>query len=88
MLFGSGIANVAGQYFWTQALRLAPTTAVSPFYYLMLVWALIIGFLVWGDVPSNGLIIGSVSSLSLDSFCSGTRRACSALVTAEALADD
>jgi drug/metabolite transporter (DMT)-like permease len=60
MLFASGFANAVGQYFWTQALRLAPATAVSPFYYLMLVWALVIGFLVWGDVPSTGLLIGSV----------------------------
>jgi drug/metabolite transporter (DMT)-like permease len=59
MLFASGFANAIGQYFWTQALRLAPATAVSPFYYLMLVWALIIGFLVWGDIPTKGLIIGS-----------------------------
>ena len=60
MLFGSGSANAAGQFFWTQALRLAPTTAVSPFYYLMLVWALVIGYVVWGDVPSIGLLAGSV----------------------------
>lgn len=59
MLFGSGVSNVIGQYFWTQALRLAPTTAVSPFYYLMLVWALVIGFAVWGDIPSRGLLAGS-----------------------------
>src|SRR6266545_1580856 len=56
----SGATNAAAQYCWTQALRLAPTTAVSPFYYLMLVWALVIGFLVWGDVPTIGLIVGSV----------------------------
>jgi drug/metabolite transporter (DMT)-like permease len=60
LLFSSGFANACGQYFWTQALRLAPATAVSPFYYLMLVWALIIGFLVWGDIPTKGLIVGSV----------------------------
>ena len=36
----SGVANAAGQYYWTRALQLAPATAVSPFYYLMLVWAL------------------------------------------------
>ena len=36
-----------------------PTTAVSPFYYLMLVWALVIGYVVWGDVPTIGLMIGS-----------------------------
>src|SRR6185436_1761301 len=59
MLVLSGVANAIAQYFWTQALRLAPAVAVSPFYYLMLVWALAIGFLVWGDVPTPGLIIGS-----------------------------
>ena len=59
MLFASGFANAIGQYFWTQALRLAPATAVAPFYYLMLVWAMVLGFLVWGDVPSRGLLVGS-----------------------------
>jgi drug/metabolite transporter (DMT)-like permease len=59
MLFSSGFVMACGQYFWTQALRLAPATAVSPFYYLMLVWTLIIGFLVWGDIPTQGLLIGS-----------------------------
>jgi drug/metabolite transporter (DMT)-like permease len=59
MLFASGFTNAIGQYFWTQALRLAPAAAVSPFYYLMLVWALIIGFLVWGDIPTKGLLVGS-----------------------------
>jgi drug/metabolite transporter (DMT)-like permease len=59
MLFASGFTNAVGQYFWTQALRLAPATAVSPFYYLMLVWAVAIGFVVWGDVPTSGLLAGS-----------------------------
>jgi drug/metabolite transporter (DMT)-like permease len=59
MLFGSGIANAIGQYLWTQSLRLAPATAVAPFYYLMLVWALVLGFAVWGEVPSFALLIGS-----------------------------
>jgi drug/metabolite transporter (DMT)-like permease len=59
MLFGSGLINAIGQWFWTQALHLAPAAAVTPFYYLMLVWALVIGFVVWGDVPSIGLLIGS-----------------------------
>ena len=58
MAFG-GIANAAAQYAWTKALLLAPTSAVSPFYYLMLVWAMVIGFVVWGDVPTTALFIGS-----------------------------
>jgi drug/metabolite transporter (DMT)-like permease len=59
LLILGGVANAAGQYFWTRALVLAPATAVSPFYYLMLVWALVIGFLVWGDVPTLALLLGS-----------------------------
>ena len=59
MLMLSGVAWAIGQYLWTQALTLAPTTAVSPFYYLLLVWAMAIGYLVWGDVPTVGLLAGS-----------------------------
>jgi drug/metabolite transporter (DMT)-like permease len=59
LLFGTGFINAIGQWFWTKALHLAPAPAVTPFYYLMLVWALVIGFVVWGDVPSTGLLIGS-----------------------------
>ncbi len=59
LLFGTGFTNAIGQWFWTKALHLAPAAAVTPFYYLMLVWSLIIGFLVWGDVPTLSLLIGS-----------------------------
>ena len=59
LLFGTGVTNAVGQWFWTRSLHLAPAAAVTPFYYLMLVWSLIIGFLVWGDVPTVSLLIGS-----------------------------
>ncbi len=59
MLFGTGFVNAVGQWFWTKALHLAPAAAVTPFYYLMLVWALVIGFVVWGEVPTVGLLVGS-----------------------------
>jgi len=59
MLVGTGVCNAVQQYFWTKALHLAPTTAVSPFYYMTLVWAMVIGFLVWGDQPTLALLAGS-----------------------------
>jgi drug/metabolite transporter (DMT)-like permease len=58
-LFGTGFVNAVGQWFWTKSLQLAPAPAVTPFYYLMLVWALGFGFLLWGDVPSPSLLLGS-----------------------------
>jgi drug/metabolite transporter (DMT)-like permease len=55
----NGLANAAGQYLWTRALHLAPASAVAPFNYFSLVWAIVLGFLVWGDVPTVMLLTGS-----------------------------
>ena len=54
-----GLANLVGQVFWTKALMLAPATAVSPFFYFMLVWAAAIGFVVWDEVPTTAVLAGS-----------------------------
>ena len=32
---------------------------MTPFNYLSLVWAMVVGFLIWGDVPTLALLIGS-----------------------------
>lgn len=55
----NGVFNGVGQYLWTRSLTLAPPAAVGPFYYFTLVWAMVLGFLVWGDVPSLTLLAGS-----------------------------
>jgi drug/metabolite transporter (DMT)-like permease len=55
----NGLVNALGQYWWTRSLHLAPASAVTPFYYMSLVWAIIIGFVIWGDVPTTGLLVGS-----------------------------
>jgi drug/metabolite transporter (DMT)-like permease len=55
----SGVVNGIGQYLWTRAITLAPTSAVTPFYYFSLVWAMILGFAIWGDIPTAALLTGS-----------------------------
>jgi drug/metabolite transporter (DMT)-like permease len=55
----NGLGNALGQFWWTKALHLAPTSAVVTFNYFSLVWAICLGFLVWGDVPSTMLVFGS-----------------------------
>jgi len=59
MIAGAGIANGVAQYWWTRSLSLAPPSAVVPFNYLSLVWAMILGDLVWGDVPGPDLLVGA-----------------------------
>src|SRR6185312_7738902 len=59
LMAAAGLANGVAQYWWTKSLHLAPPSAVTPFNYLSLVWATILGFIVWGDVPTRHLLIGS-----------------------------
>ena len=54
----NGIGNGVAQYWWTRALHLAPTSAVAPFQYFSLIWAMMLGFAIWGDVPTISLLIG------------------------------
>jgi drug/metabolite transporter (DMT)-like permease len=55
----NGTSNAIGQYLWTRSLHLAPASAVAPFYYVSLIWASILGFLVWGEMPTVSLVIGA-----------------------------
>jgi drug/metabolite transporter (DMT)-like permease len=58
MLAAIGVASGVGQYWWTQAFRFAPAAVAAPFSYLSLVWSLVWGYLVWGDLPTTGLLAG------------------------------
>lgn len=76
VMIGSGIGNGVAQYLWTRAIHLAPTSAVVPFQYLQLVWAIVLGFAIWGDLPTLGLLGGSaiVIGSGLYLFWHETRR--------------
>ena len=55
----NGLFNGLGQYWWTRSLSLAPPSAVGPFYYFSLVWAIVLGFLFWSEMPTLPLLAGS-----------------------------
>ena len=57
----AGVGNGIAQFWWTRSLSLAPPSAVVPFNYLSLVWAMILGFAcggtcrlpAWQSVPRS-----------------------------------
>ncbi len=61
MLLMAAIGLLAGsaQYCVTQAFRIAPPSLVAPFEYTSLLWAMLFGFLVWGDVPTALVLVGA-----------------------------
>ncbi len=42
-----------------RSLRLAPASVVVPYQYTIIVWAMIFGYFVFGDVPAPATIIGA-----------------------------
>lgn len=61
MLFMScGLVAGIGQLFLTRAYQLAPPSVVSPFNYTSILWAVILGFLVWGHIPEIHVWIGAM----------------------------
>ena len=46
-----GAFTILGYIFMTRAFMVAPTGLVAPFEYTVLIWAVALGFLIWGDIP-------------------------------------
>ena len=59
MLAGASVLVVAGYLTAVQAMRHGDISVVAPFRYTVVVWAIIVGFLVWGEVPDWPMLIGT-----------------------------
>jgi drug/metabolite transporter (DMT)-like permease len=42
-----------------EAFRLGNAALVAPFRYSGLLWAMLVGFIVWGDVPTATMLAGA-----------------------------
>lgn len=60
LFLGSSVLVGLAQYLMIEAFRLGEVGLISPFKYSSLIWAVIIGFIVWGDIPNYLVITGSV----------------------------
>ncbi|MFB6417262.1 MULTISPECIES: DMT family transporter [Bradyrhizobium] len=55
----AGLVSVTALFCVNRSLKLAPASVVVPYQYSMIVWAVIFGFVVFGDVPSMATLIGA-----------------------------
>ena len=55
----AGLFGSVGVMCLTHAFRLGPAAVVSPFEYSALIWATLLGFLLWGELPDAFTLIGA-----------------------------
>jgi drug/metabolite transporter (DMT)-like permease len=55
----AGCVSVTALLCVNRSLKLAPASVVVPYQYSMIVWAVIFGFVVFGDVPEIATIVGA-----------------------------
>jgi len=58
-----GLISGVGIYCLTQAYRVAPGSTVAPFEYVMIGWAVLWGYVFWGDIPGPTTVIGVLTTI-------------------------
>lgn len=56
----NGLVLGGAYFFLVEALRLAEASLVTPYKYATLIWAILIGIAVWGDLPDLQMLGGAV----------------------------
>lgn len=56
----AGFLVIFGQLFVVLAFRLAAPQAVAPFYYTFLLWAVIYGYAIFGEIPNTLAVYGMI----------------------------
>lgn len=54
----AGLLNGTAMLLVVAAFRWAPAAVVAPFQYTQMLWGVLLGYLVWGDVPDRALLVG------------------------------
>jgi drug/metabolite transporter (DMT)-like permease len=60
LLAFAAVAGALAHYLLINALQLAPAVILQPLSYMMVVWATLVGFIVFGDLPDAMTVLGAV----------------------------
>lgn len=55
----AGFFNASAHFMVIEAMRLGRAAVVAPFRYSGLLWAMLVGFLVWGETPDASMLAGA-----------------------------
>jgi len=55
----AGLLFGLGHYFIIEGYRYAEASVVAPYRYANLIWAVLLGFVLWGEIPSVWVLVGT-----------------------------
>ena len=58
-MIGIGICGGVGHILLTESYRWAPASLVAPFDYTSMLWALVLGYLAFGELPTALVYLGA-----------------------------
>jgi drug/metabolite transporter (DMT)-like permease len=59
MMASTGLFAGIAQFALFESFRRAPVSVLAPFEYTSLVWAFVLGFAIWGDIPTSNVFLGA-----------------------------
>ncbi|WP_444942080.1 DMT family transporter [Microbulbifer sp. ZKSA004] len=75
LLILNGLLGAMGHYLLIRALALTPASILQPFSYALLFWAIVIGFVIFGDLPDGITLFGALVILAAGFYASDLGRA-------------
>ncbi len=68
LIAGAAVFVIGGYFFSVRAMRVGEIAFVAPFRYTGLVWALVLGWFVFGDWPTNLTLLGAAIVVAMGLF--------------------
>jgi drug/metabolite transporter (DMT)-like permease len=59
LMAATGMLAGVAQFALFEGMRRAPVSMLAPFEYSSLVWAFVLGYMIWGDVPASNVFFGA-----------------------------
>jgi drug/metabolite transporter (DMT)-like permease len=78
LIVGLGITGSLGQYFITEAFRLAAPPVVAPLEYTALAWGMLFDWLLWATAPGLRMLTGAFIIVASGIYVINRERAASA----------
>lgn len=74
LFLGLGLLGATSQLALILAMRYAPASLTSPFLYTQIVWASLLGFLLFGDLPPLATYLGAILIIAAGIFLATRKR--------------